>query len=39
MQARSNEVCEFLRRTEGLVALGAETTYVDIDDAIARLLG
>lgn len=39
MQARSNEVCEFLRRTEGLVALGAEATYVDIDDAIAKLLG
>lgn len=39
MQARSDEVCEFLRRTEALVALGAETTYIDIDDTISRLLG
>lgn len=39
VQASSTEVCEFLRRTEGLVALGAEAKYVDIDDAIAKLLG
>lgn len=39
IQARSDEVCEFLRRAEGLVALGTETTYIDIDEAISKLLG
>lgn len=38
IQARSDDVCEFLRRTEGLVALGTEATYVDIDEAISKLL-
>ncbi|MBA3311305.1 MAG: SsgA family sporulation/cell division regulator [Nocardioidaceae bacterium] len=38
MQARSDEVCVFLRRTEDLVPSGSEGTHVDIDDVIARLL-
>jgi hypothetical protein len=39
LQARSEEVSAFLRETELLVALGDETTYVDLDDTITRLIG
>ncbi len=39
MQARSDEVCDFLRRSEGLIPFGAETTYLNIDEAISVLLG
>jgi hypothetical protein len=39
IQARSDEVYEFLRRAEALVAEGAEATYIDIDGTIAKLLG
>jgi hypothetical protein len=39
MQARSDEVCGFLRATEVVVPSGAETTYLDVDDAITKLLG
>ncbi len=39
MQARSDEVWDFLRRAEDLVPHGAETTYLNIDEAISELLG
>jgi hypothetical protein len=38
MQARSDDVTEFLRRTESLVPSGAEANLIDIDAAIAQLL-
>ncbi len=39
MQARSDEVCEFLRRTEDLVPSGTESAHIDVEDVIGRLLG
>lgn len=39
MQARSREVCEFLRETEVVVPSGTEATYVDVDATISKLLG
>ena len=38
MQARSDDVTEFLRRTESLVPSGSETNLIDVDGAIAQLL-
>ena len=38
MQARSTDVCAFLRRTESLVRSGQESQLVDVDSAIARIL-
>jgi hypothetical protein len=38
MQARSEDVTEFLRRTESLVPSGSETNLIDVDEAIAQLL-
>jgi hypothetical protein len=38
LQGRSDEVSAFLRETEILVPPGAEATYVDVDDAICKLL-
>ena len=38
MQARSDDVTAFLRRTEQLVPRGSETELIDIDEAIAQLL-
>lgn len=38
MQARSADVCAFLRRTESLVRSGQESQLVDVDSAIARIL-
>ncbi|HEY7044061.1 MAG TPA: SsgA family sporulation/cell division regulator [Nocardioidaceae bacterium] len=38
MQARSDDVTNFLRRTESLVPSGTEGELVDVDDTIARLL-
>lgn len=38
LQGRSDEVCAFLRETEILVPPGTETTYLDVDDAIGKLL-
>ena len=38
MQARSDDVTEFLRRTESLVPSGSETHLIDVDEAIAQLL-
>jgi hypothetical protein len=39
MQARSEEVSDFLARCESLVPSGSEAGLMDIDDAIAQLLG
>lgn len=39
LQARSDEVSAFLRETEVLVPSGAESTYLDLDDTVAKLLG
>jgi len=39
MQARSDQVSEFLRRTDELVPPGSETEHIDIEEAIAKLLG
>ncbi|MEJ7689045.1 MAG: SsgA family sporulation/cell division regulator [Nocardioidaceae bacterium] len=39
MQAQSEDVCAFLRRTEDIVPMGSETLHVDIEKAIADLLG
>ena len=38
MQARSDEVCEFLARTEALVPTGSEGGLMDVDGALARIL-
>ena len=38
LQARTDQVCEFLRESELLVPSGGEGSYVDIDDTIAKLL-
>lgn len=38
MQARSGDVCAFLRRTESLVRRGCESELVDVDSAIAQIL-
>jgi Streptomyces sporulation and cell division protein, SsgA len=38
MQALTSDVCAFLRQTESLVPVGAETTYIDLDDTITKLL-
>lgn len=37
MQARSDEVMDFLRRTEAVVATGQEGAHIDIDDVISHL--
>ncbi|MGH3501167.1 MAG: SsgA family sporulation/cell division regulator [Nocardioidaceae bacterium] len=39
LQAHSREVSEFLQRTEGLVASGTESDLVDLDAALAHLIG
>ncbi|MGH3470542.1 MAG: SsgA family sporulation/cell division regulator [Nocardioidaceae bacterium] len=39
MQARSDDVSEFLRSTEKLVPIGDEENHVDLDDVVAQLLG
>jgi hypothetical protein len=39
MQARSDEVSDFLARCESLVPSGSEAGLMDIDDTIAQLLG
>lgn len=38
MQARSDEVCEFLLRTEDLVASGEEAGLMDVETALTRIL-
>jgi Streptomyces sporulation and cell division protein, SsgA len=38
MQARSDEVTDFLARCETLVPTGSEAGLMDIDDALARIL-
>lgn len=38
MQAQSQEVSDFLRRTEALVPSGSETTHVNMDKVLAQLL-
>ncbi len=38
LQARSEDVCAFLGRTESLVPSGHEGELVDIDEALAQLL-
>jgi Streptomyces sporulation and cell division protein, SsgA len=38
LQARSDEMCDFLRETEVVVPSGTEATYLDVDDAIVKLL-
>ncbi len=38
LQAPSSDVCAFLTETERLIATGAESAHVDIDEAIASLL-
>jgi len=39
MQAKTEDVCSFLRRCEDIVPLGSEALHVDIDKAISQLLG
>ncbi len=38
MQAQSQELSDFLRRTEALVPSGSETMHVDMDQVLAQLL-
>lgn len=38
MQARSDEVCNFLADTEAVVPSGTESEVMDVDDALARIL-
>jgi Streptomyces sporulation and cell division protein, SsgA len=38
LQARTDEMCGFLRETALIVPAGSETTFLDVDDAIAKLL-
>jgi hypothetical protein len=38
LQARSDDVCAFLGRTETLVPTGSEADLVNIDEALAQLL-
>jgi sporulation and cell division protein SsgA len=38
LQARTDEMCCFLRETALMVPAGSETTFLDVDDAIAKLL-
>ena len=38
MQARSDEVCDFLLRTEDLVASGEEAGIMDVETALAKIL-
>jgi Streptomyces sporulation and cell division protein, SsgA len=38
MQARSDDLCEFLRRTEDLVPTGTEGEHVDVDAVIGQIL-
>ncbi len=39
MQARSDEVCKFLANTEALVPSGTESELIDLDEALAKILG
>jgi len=38
MQARSDEVCEFLSHAEALVATGTEGEFIDVDEALLKIL-
>jgi Streptomyces sporulation and cell division protein, SsgA len=38
LQARTDEMCGFLRETALMVPAGSETTFLDVDGAIAKLL-
>ena len=38
MQARSDEVCEFLSRTEAIVPRGTEAGLMDVDTALGKIL-
>lgn len=38
MQARSDEVCEFLNRTETIVPRGTEAGLMDVDGALDKIL-
>lgn len=39
LQARSDELSDFCRRTEGLVPCGAESEHLELADVITNLLG
>ncbi len=38
IQARTDELCDFLARTEAMVATGAESAHVDVDTVLAQIL-
>jgi hypothetical protein len=38
IQARTDELCDFLLRTEAMVATGTESAHVDVDAALVQIL-